>query len=75
MPGSRNQVLNRGGVPGDRGVSFFSPEGRNLLTTLRAVVLPAAVVALSEGDCGICGCLQTMPQPCVCCCHCLHMKK
>ena len=42
--------MRRGGVPGDRGVSFFSPEGRNLLTTLRAVVLPAAVVALCEAD-------------------------
>jgi hypothetical protein len=32
------------------GASFFSPEGRNLLTTLRAVVWASPVVALSEGD-------------------------
>ena len=51
-----------GGAPGNRGASLF-PEGAHLLTTPKGRwYLPLASRALSEGDCGFCGSLQTMPQ-------------
>ena len=51
-----------GGAPGNRGACVF-PVGPHLLTTPKGRwYLPLASRALSEGDCGFCGSLQTMPQ-------------
>ena len=52
-----------GGLRETGGLHPFSPVRAHLLTTPKGQwYLPLASRALSEGDCGFCGSLQTMPQ-------------
>ena len=49
------------GAPGNRSASLF-PEGRTYSPPVKQAVVCLRHRALSEGDCGFCGSLQTMPQ-------------
>ena len=49
------------GAPGNRSASLF-PEGRTYSPPVKQAVVCLRHRALSEGDCGCCGSLQTMPQ-------------
>ena len=49
-------------APGNRGASLLSRRAHLLTTPKGQWYLPLASRALSEGDCGCCGSLQTMPQ-------------
>ena len=57
------RLNSAGRSPGNRGPSSFFSRRAHLLTTPKGRwYLPLASRALSEGDCGFCGSLQTMPQ-------------
>ena len=60
----QTQTINlRRGAFGQPSVPFLLSRRAHLLTTLKGRwYLPLASRALSEGDCGCCGSLQTMPQ-------------
>lgn len=65
-------ILYAGGPPGNRGLSFFVPEGRTYSPPAKAGGGSPPVGrarALSEGDCVSCGSRWTMPQPRGSCCH------
>ena len=67
-----NPILCAGGPPGNRGLSFFVPEGRTYSPLAKAGGGSPPVGrarALSEGDCVSCVSRWTMPQPCGNFCH------
>ena len=51
-----------GGLRKTGGLPLFSPEGRTYSPPVKQAVVCLRHRALSEGDCGCCGSLQTMPQ-------------
>ena len=51
-----------GGLRKNGGLPLFSPEGRTYSPPVKQAVVCLRHRALSEGDCGFCGSLQTMPQ-------------
>ena len=51
-----------GGLRETGGLPLFSPEGRTYSPPVKQAVVFLRHRALSEGDCGCCGSLQTMPQ-------------
>lgn len=51
-----------GGLRETGGLPLFSPEGRTYSPPVKQAVVCLRHRALSEGDCGCCGSLQTMPQ-------------
>jgi len=51
-----------GGFRETGGLPLFSPEGRTYSPPVKQAVVCLRHRALSEGDCGCCGSLQTMPQ-------------
>ena len=59
-----------GGLRETGGLPLFSPEGRTYSPPVKQAVVCLRHRALSEGDCGCCDILQTMPQHLRgCCCH------
>ena len=51
-----------GGLRETGGLPLFSPEGRTYSPPVKQAVVCLRHRTLSEGDCGFCGSLQTMPQ-------------
>ena len=57
-----NSKFQMGGLRKNGGLPLFSPEGRTYSPPVKQAVVCLRHRALSEGDCGCCDSLQTMPQ-------------